>query len=243
MPLPYQVAAEALRAEMSRVEVISNNLVNAVTAGYRRAQLVSAPFAARLGSGDVQLAGASPAMTSSASTVTDFSQAALRQTGDPHHLALTSAGFFEVREGEQLLYSRGGVFQRDEGGRLINAHGQILQGEGGDVVLKSELFQIDRDGTVIEDGRAVTRLRVVDFANRAALLRSAGGSFDAATQSATPVKTESVRQGALEDSNVSSSTEMVQLMEALKHFEFGQRIVQSQDEMLDRSIRKLGDLQ
>lgn len=241
MPVPYQTAVEALRAESARVEMISNNLVNASSHGFKRGLLTSAPFANSLSTLAAGSATGHLAPAAVSAVATDFAQGPLTETGNVNHLAIVGSGFFEVRSGTQVLYTRSGAFRRDESGRLVNAQGMALQGEGGDIVAKTDRLRIERDGTVLDGDHAIGRLRVWDFPNKAGLQRMGGSGFDALGQLPVAATASSVRQGFLEASNVTSSTEMVQLMEAMKRFEFGQRIVQSQDDMMDRAIRRIGE--
>lgn len=243
MPVPYQIAVDALQAESARVEMISNNLVNSATAGFKRGLLTSGTFADNVAALASRSASNRSTQPATGLAATDFSQGPMTETGDLNHLAIVGPGFFEIRSGEQVLYTRAGAFRRDDRGRLVNAQGFAVQGEGGDIMLKSDKFRIERDGTVTDGERAVSRLQVIDFSNKAALQRVGASNFDARGQVGTSVKSPSVRQGFLEASNVSSSTEMVQLMEAVKRFEFGHRIVQSQDDMIDRAIRRIGESQ
>jgi flagellar basal-body rod protein FlgG len=243
MPIPYQIAVDALQAESARVEMISNNLVNAASAGFKRGLLTSSPFADNLAE-LASRAGINRATPLSVDSVaTDFSQGTMTDTGDLNHIAIVGPGFFEMRSGTQVMYTRAGAFRRDDRGRLVNSQGYALQGDGGDIMIKSDKFRIERDGMVTDGDRAVARLQLMDFSNKAALQRVGASNFDALGQGGFSVKSPSVRQGFLEASNVSSSTEMVQLMEAVKRFEFGQRIVQSQDDMIDRAIRRIGESQ
>jgi flagellar basal-body rod protein FlgG len=88
----------------------------------------------------------------------------------------------------------------------------------------------------------VGQFKAVRFDDSTALARLGGGLLQPAS-TATPADAEaSFRQGHVESSNVSSMTEMVQLVETMRHFEAGQRVAQAYDEMLDKAFRKLGDL-
>ncbi len=241
MPVLYPLAVEALRAEQARVEALSSNLVNSVTTGYKRSVPVVS-FSDSL-SALVQNARATVRPGTTPTVATDFAAGVLTETGDKNHFALIGPGFFEVRDADQTLFTRAGAFRRDDRGRLVTGAGLALQGDRGDIVLQSDRFEVQRDGTVVDGDRAIGRIRVVDFADRALLQRVGGASFLAKAQVAHDIKTPTLRQGFLEASNVSTSTEMVQLMEAVKRFEFGQRVFQTQDDMLDRSIRRIGESQ
>jgi flagellar basal-body rod protein FlgF len=235
MPMPYDIAVQALQAESARVRALSQNLVNAASTGYKR-ELTATGFAQALAGGSAALPGA---QATTAAAMTDFRQGMLRHTGEPAHLALDGPGFFEVRLGSSVLYTRAGGFTRDTTGRLVDAQGHALQAANGDLVLRGTTFRVERDGTVLEDGQPVARLRVVDFADRSVLRRAGAASFSGGD--ARPVATVAVRQGELETSNVTTSHEMVQLMEAVKRFEFGHRVVQTQDDLLEKAVRRLSE--
>lgn len=241
----YQIAVEALKSENARVEMISSNMVNAVTPGYKRGLLTGAVFANKLDhmSAKDKISLSAPSTALGSVVGTDFTPGALNETGNPHHIAIQTNGFFEVRAGNQVLYTRAGVFHSDERGRLVTSQGHILQGESGDVVTSTDQFRLLRDGTLIEGDRAITRLKLVDFQDKRQLSRVGGAAFEAGNQQPFDVKAPAFRQGFLEASNVTTGAEMVQLMEALKRFEFGQKIVHSQDDMMDRAIRRIGDNQ
>lgn len=220
----YETATLAMQIESARLRTISQNLANAGSAGYKR-ETDGAAFA--------QLLAATPAAG------TDFAQGTLRSTGDPAHLALDGPGFFELRRGDSVRYSRAGAFVRDVQGHLVDGAGYRLQAQGGDLVLRAPGWRIERDGTVIEDEQPVARLRVVDFESTASLRRAGAASF--AGEGARPAREPSVRQGALENANVAGADEMVRLMETMRRFEFAQRVVQTQDELIDKAMRRLSE--
>jgi flagellar basal-body rod protein FlgG len=225
------VAAVSMGLEMQRIETSAHNIANATTAGFKR-QLDLA-FAAEAGSGaaDVPVAA-------------DLTQGRLSQTSDPHHLAITGPGFFAVRNGADILYTRGGAFSRDGEGRLVTAEKWVLQGDGGDVVVKPGEFRVAADGTVIQEDRAIDRVRLVDFAEKGALARSPIGGFVAlAGKEGHRVDDAVIRQGYLEMANVDLGHEMLRMMESYRRFEFGQRLIQTYEDMIGGAVRRLGDLQ
>lgn len=225
----FASALQALHNESAQVRLAGQNLVNAAATGYRR-EVAGAGFAQAL-------AGA--AASAPAAAATDFRAGPLRATGDPAHLALEGPGFFELRRGDSVLYTRAGAFTRDAGGRLVDASGHALQAGSGDLVLRGTEWRVERDGTVLDDGQAVGRLRIVDFADRTGLQRAGAATFTGS--GAERVAMPSVRQGHLEASNVDTSAEMVRLMESLKRFEFGQRVVHTQDDLMEKALRRLSE--
>jgi len=236
------IAAIAMGLEMRRVETVAHNISNATTPGFKRqldgALSASAAAASVIaGPEDEQVIGAA------ARAVTDFSQGKLNRTDNPLHLALSGPGFFVVRTGQEIAFTRGGIFTRDAEGRLVTPQGAVLQGDGGDVAVRSESFRVTADGTVIEDQRPVARVSVVDFLDRAALTRGPGGAFRASEAQQTRVDDPVVRQGFLETGNVDLGHEMVRMMEAFRRFQMHQKLVQGHDEMIGGAVRRLGDLQ
>lgn len=261
------IAALTMRTEMSRVEAAAHNVANATTAGFKRQLSVAnaasaaasastaSPFNALLqqaqNAADVKAAGLmnqTAALTASntASDVihTDLAAGKLSATGNPLNLALAGDGFFTVRQGDQVLYTRAGNFERAADGRVVTPQGAVLQLDGGDLITSGADFTVLADGTVLEGQRPLGRLQLVQFADAALLKRSGSGSFSADASNATAASANTlVKQGFLEMANVDVGHEMVQLMETMRRFELGQKIALAHEDMMDRAIRRLGDLQ
>jgi flagellar basal-body rod protein FlgG len=159
---------------------------------------------------------------------------------------LEGPGFFELAGAEGPLYTRQGDFHLDARGRLVNAGGMAVMGTGGEIFLLGGEHKIERDGRIFEDGKQVAQLRIVDLHQPDALLKAGNGLYAAPAggppaQIAADAQTQ-VRQGHLENSNVQSVSEMVRLIETLRHFESQQKVIQGYDEMLERAIRSLGEV-
>jgi len=171
----------------------------------------------------------------------DFSFGKLVETGNPYDLALSGEGFFVVRTAAGTLhYTRDGQFSRDPDGRLVDARGSVLQADGADLVLRSSRAEILADGVVLEDGEPVARLDVVEIADRARMTPAQRGGFVAPLESVQTLATPSVRQGAMEMSNVSTAAEMVSIMAALRRAEAGQRLAMVYDDLMGRVITTFG---
>jgi flagellar basal-body rod protein FlgG len=237
------VAAIAMGMEMRRVETIAHNIANATTPGFKR-QLDGALAATAAASSTVVAPdGGEEEVGLAARPVSDFADGKLSRTDSPLHLALSGPGFFVVRTGSGLAYTRGGVFTRDAEGRLVTPQGGVLQADGGDLALRSDTFTVTVDGTVIEEQRPVARLMVADFRDRTQLSRGPGGVFLAPEEGQLRIDAPVVRQGFLEMGNVDLGHEMVRMMEAFRRFEMNQRLVQGHDDMIGGAVRRLGDLQ
>jgi flagellar basal-body rod protein FlgG len=229
-----KAAAASLTADMNRMTSISQNLVNGTTAGYKRELPPASAFAQQMADAVDVDAMAEPALT-------DQRLGSLRPTGNPLDLAIDGEGFFELQSDGRPVYTRRGDFRLDAYGRLVAQTGEPVQGLGGAIQMPSADARIDRDGRVFEGDKQVAQIKVVRFADTKQLVRLSGTVFDAgaAAQAAEPAGR--LRQGHLEASNVNNATEMVKLIETVRHFEATQKIVQGIDEMHERALRKLGE--
>lgn len=162
-------------------------------------------------------------------------------TGNPDDLALTHNGFFLVTSPHGQVYTRQGSFHRDSDGRLVTAQGWPVQAEGGgDIVLKDGDFKIDPDGAITKDGQPVAKLAVMDFAGPKVFADAQDGYLTADGSNMTPVEAPGIRQGALESSNVSTGSEMVAMMEALRRAEAAQRLITVYDDLMGRALSTFG---
>ncbi|MDB5856573.1 MAG: hypothetical protein JWQ76_262 [Ramlibacter sp.] len=244
------VTLQAMQSDMSRMERVAMNLANVQTPGYKREVIAEGAFTQALrtqGLADAQQAGAV-----ATAVHLDMRQGTMKTSAQGLDLALSGSGWFEVLTEQGPAYTRLGNFRRDAQGRLVTAQGLPVAGTGGEIQLPEGPVSIDAAGRIFEavagDGKAakarsepLAQLKVVAFEEAAAARRLGNGlvAFPGATPRAEG-GTE-VRQGYLENANVSSMQEMVQLMQTMRHFESLQKVALSYDEMLGNAIRKLGE--
>lgn len=231
---PVATITAALQADAEVVRLISQNIANSSTAGYRRA----VPTAV---AGDAEQMPALAAAAPQVAAFTDFTAGTLASTGAPFDLAIAGSGFFVVStlDGEQL--TRRGDLRVSPEGTLVTQLGEAVLGERGAISVTDGAFVVASDGTVSINGAAVDRLRLVEVAAGAQLVPNGRGSY--AVPAGTPVREDgasTVRQGFLETSNVAPVTEMIRLMEAMRHFETAQRFARGYDDMLGLAISELG---
>jgi flagellar basal-body rod protein FlgG len=238
MDLLLSAVLGSMHADMARLERVAMNIANAQTTGYKREVLAQAPFAARVEAG-----------AAAVSVLTDARPGTLRPTGQPLDLALAGPGWFEVATPQGLAYTRQGNFRLDAQGRLVTQQGHPVLGAGGDIVLLQAAPVIDANGRVFESAAAAGRqttplaqLRVVRFAPGVTSERLGDGLVLLQGEPvAVPDGEMQLRQGFLENSNVSPMHEMVRLLESVRHLEAMQKVALGYDEMLGTSIRKLGE--
>jgi len=230
MPDGLEIAARIMSDDLYRLNVISQNLANAGTTGYKKEMVVARPFLDYL---QKNLPVNMPAL----STVVDPRQGALTQTGQALDLAIEGRGFFELQGSEGPLYTRQGSFRLDGRGRLVTPSGAPLMGVGGEIVLNGTQPNIDRQGRVLEGERVVAQLKVVDFGNARQLTPLGGGLYGATGRPELLTEAFLERQGYLEASNVATLPEMVGLIALARRFEAASRVAQGYDGMLGAALR------
>jgi flagellar basal-body rod protein FlgF len=219
-------AAHALSYYERRQEVVANNLANADTNGFRAERVF-----ARLLEGELPVID----------TRTDFQAGALKQTGNPLDIALGGEGFFvvETPEGERL--TRGGSFQLDAERRIVDAHGNPLMGEDGPITVPMGAIAVDDRGTISVEGREVARIRL-EKVPRGTALQHAGGTQFLPDEARAPLEPGErvVRQGYLEDSNVSTVGSMVDMISIQRAYAAVQRTITTLDGVRGTIANELG---
>jgi flagellar basal-body rod protein FlgF len=231
----------SMQQDKARLDQVALNLANVTTPGYKRQVVVARPFAETLH--DVQA-------NQRLSLMTDSRAGTIKHTGQPLDVALTGEGFFEVITDKGPAYTRAGNFGVDSRGRLVSAQGYQVMGKNGDIQLIGRSPLIDKAGHITEAASAggsasaipVGQLKVVRFENTHSLERL-GDGLVAAGEGMTVLDSAdvSIRQGATENANVNPTHEMVELIQAMRHFETMHRVVQGYDEMIGTAVRKLAE--
>jgi flagellar basal-body rod protein FlgF len=224
-------AAAALRYWERRQEVASNNLANVSTDGFKGQKVF-----ARM------IEGALPA----ADAVTDFTQGVLQPTNNPRDVALDGPGFLVVKTPNGDRYSRGGSLQVDADGDLADASGNKVQGESGPIRISlpgsAEVgaISIGRDGTVSVDKADVGRLRIETIPEKTTLLAEGKGLFipPAARKRMDP-DAQIVRQGSLEQSNITPISEMVDMISIQRAYTAVQKAVTTLDTVREIATTEL----
>jgi flagellar basal-body rod protein FlgF len=239
-------AAAAMHAQGERLTVLANNLANVTAAGYKADhpeffQLLTSPRAAGLIS--PISSAAPPELPGEVHTRTEFSTGPLRETGNPLDVALEGRGFFVVRTDAGQRLTRAGTFTRSADGTLATPDGAAVLGVGNQPVALPEgrRVEIDERGNVNVDGAQVATLLILDAPNLEGLRKEGGTRFVAPDDLAlTPAQDTTVRQGAIELSNVNPILTLVEMIDALRVYEAAQRSAHSVDETLQRAVNEVG---
>ena len=230
------ITQAGLLSDVEQLRVLSHNLANATTLGFRRDVAVARPFDTHL-----DQAGVGAGLSTTSATDIDRTPGALRHSGNPLDVALEGDGYFVLQSQAGTVFSRQGNFQVDSRGRLMGASGSAVLGASGEVALSQAEPRIDQAGNIWEGDKLIDTLRVVRFSPDAQLTSLGSGTYASDAASLQDVEMPRVRQGYVEASNVVPMREMVRLIETMRHFEAGQRVVRSYDDMMDRAFSLLGE--
>jgi flagellar basal-body rod protein FlgG len=248
------VAKTGLDAQQTRMSVISNNLANVNTTGFKRGRAVFEDLlyqnvrqAGAQSSEDTQLPSGLSLGTGVRTVATQklFTQGNLVQTGNSLDIAVEGRGFFEIlRPDGSLAYTRDGSYQLDRDGQMVTSNGYVLQ-PGITIPPNTQSITIGEDGTVsvLEAGNSapsqIGTLQLVDFINPAGLQPIGQNLFmetasSGSPQSGTPGLDGLGRlvQGALETSNVNTVEELVNMIETQRAYEMNSKAISTADQML-----------
>jgi flagellar basal-body rod protein FlgG len=255
------VAKTGLEAQQTRMQVVSQNLANVNTTGYKRQR---AMFEDLLYQNVVQSGGATSQQTQAptglnlgtgvhvVATDHQFAQGNLVTTGNQFDLAIQGRGFFEILlpDGTQA-YTRDGTFQINADGALVTSSGYAVQ-PAITIPPGAQAVTIGTDGSVsaLLPGQAnaaqVGTLQLTDFVNPAGL-QSRGQNLFRETVSSGPPQPGTpglnglgtIGQGSLETSNVNVVEELVSMIETQRAYEMNSRAIETADQMLQHLTNSL----
>ena len=248
-------AATGMAAQELSVQVISNNIANLRTTGYKKqtaefqdliyqhiarvgaqasAQGTILPIGIDIGGG-VKTVGTPRSMT----------QGTLSQTGNDLDLAITGEGFFKILMPDGTFqYTRDGTFQMDNTGRIVNAQGNpvqptitIPQNSSGLTVNSQGQVSVTQAGTTTST--IIGTIGLTRFVNKAGLLPVGNNNFTDTPSSGTPQDGTatldgygSLNQGSLEQANVDVVSEMSDLIAAQRAYEMNAKVISAADQMM-----------
>jgi flagellar basal-body rod protein FlgG len=250
------IARTGLDAQQTQLDVISNNLANVSTNGFKRSRAVfedllyqtmrqpgaqssqqtQVPAGLQLGT------GARPV-----STARIFTQGNLQKTDNTLDLAIQGNGFFQVLLPDgTTAYTRDGSFQKDNQGQIVTSDGYPLQ-PNITIPANALSMSIGTDGTVTitQPGSAaatqIGSIQLATFINPAGMLSMGQNLFQETAASGTPTPNTPgtngagiVNQGYVETSNVNVAEELVTMIQTQRAYELNSKVVSTSDAMLGR---------
>lgn len=248
-----RTAASGMSAQQLYIDLVAHNLANVNTTGFKkgRAEFEDLLYQTLKPAGGVEAQGSAPTPlqvghgTKLVAAAKIYSQGDSEVTGNPLDVAIEGDGFFQIQLPDGTTgYTRDGSFRIDSEGRLVNAHGYAMLPEVA-VPEDTESVLINGQGQVFvrqagsESVTDLGQLLLSRFVNPAGLEATGGNLLRQSPASGTPILGApgelgigTVKQGALERSNVSVVEEMINMIVAQRAFEINSKAIRSADDLL-----------
>jgi flagellar basal-body rod protein FlgG len=259
--------ASGMLYQNRNLNVISNNMVNVSTPGYKSDKLVSTTFKEELLYRNGNRDKSSPAavgtvsrIRASRSTETSYEQGAMEETNGILDFALTKPGFFTIEDAAgNHIYTRNGSFRLDDEGYLCqSSSGRVLGEDGNPIELPTDHFTVDKSGNIYEEplkGLGVSedgtggdsesgepvflgKIGVVDFADYTQLAKGDNGTFTAAGEPAAV--DGGIQWKVLERSNIDPIEEMTSMMSSQRASQSAAQVLKMYDQLMGKIVSDIG---
>lgn len=254
-------AATGMDVQQVKAEILSKNLANASTPGYKKdgIQVQSFPELLLIQQGGPKRGDGIPAVNRGIGTMpsgariervfTEYTgSGGVKETRNPTDMMIEGPGFFAVNvptreDPERVCYTRNGAFKVDEEGYLVAFGNYHVLGEAGPIRVGNGDFKVSYDGTVESGGVQVDKLRLVEFDDPGVLSKETDSIFvDTAGGAGRQAESTTVRQGFLEMSNTDAVEMIAGMIELMRIYEANQRLIREHDELLGKAVNQVGSL-
>lgn len=218
-----------------RLEIISNNIANVSTPGFKVSRPVFNAFTGEDESGNEMLQNTFVSMYDS---YLNFAAAPLLETGSNLDFAIEGEGFFVVSTNDGPMYTRNGKFTISQDKKLVTLEGYPVLGKGGEINVDGQEINVENDGSVFVDKAFIDVIKIVDFKDKKPLRNYGKNLFtntDAGNGEITP-ENSTIRQGYQEASNVDIMREMIEMINTVRAYEAYTKIGESLDDVLGKLI-------
>ncbi|RDU22722.1 flagellar basal-body rod protein FlgF [Anaerosacchariphilus polymeriproducens] len=248
--------------QQNRLDVITNNLANSATTGYKKEGTTSQTFKDVLAykikdSSEYNISRPLGTMSMGVKigeNYTDYGQGAFRVTDNDLDLALDGDGFFAIsftgKNGEtSVKYTRDGSFTMNKDGYLVTKDGDFVLNQNGAMNSNANSriqldpnaeVKIDASGNIYQNNQFVAQIGVADFPDYNYIEKYGENLYQLAQGGTIQESTAFVNQGILETSNVNVVSEMVEMIEISRAYESNQKLIQTIDGTLDTAVNQLG---
>ena len=245
MENPTYIALSRLDAQQRTMDVIAGNIANANTVGYKTERVLFSDFLVRQQDARTAPGGEVLSFTQDRATYRDHSAGSLTQTGNPLDLALGGSGYFSVQTPNGARLTRAGRFGLLADGTIADSSGNaLLDTAGSPIQLPSgdSRIQIASDGTISGESGRIAKVGVVEVSDVNQLFPEGGKLFRSDT-TPQPAAQPKIVQGSVEESNVQPITELTQMMQTERNFQFVSQFVQSESDRQQSTIDKITQMQ
>ncbi len=247
-------AATGMNVQTKKLDVISNDLANVATTAYKKDTTIIASFPQVLASRIDDMQNHTPnngtignmSLGAKVDEVyTNFIQGSVIKTDNMLDVAIQGEGFFAVQTPGGVLYTRDGNFSVNQEGQVVTKEGYfVLSQEGIPLELGQDFLSnggtvvIKEAGEVYRGNEFIDTLALIRFEDPKTLTKVNDNLYEAAAPG-TPAPGSFI-QGFLEASNVNPVTAMVDMITVSRAYEANQKVIQTQDTLLDKTVNELG---
>ena len=250
--------------QMHRLDVLTNNLANSATNGFKKegatTQAFDSMYADRIKDSSSyylnQRIGSISLGAKIGENYTDYSQGSLNETENDTDFAIGGDGFFAIaftnKAGESSIkYTRDGAFVLNTEGYLMTKDGDYVLNRNG--ALNSDLnqnnyirldpnqpFTVDTQGNIFQNNAFAGQIGVVSFEDYNYLEHYGENMYQLVDGGQVTDTNVEVYQGVLEMSNVNVVSEMVEMITVSRAYESNQKVIQTIDATLDKTVNNLG---
>ncbi len=248
-------SALGMTTQMKLLDVVSNNIANANTTGFKRDIAVTSSFSEEL---EKRLDDREMFLDRHANPVgkityglfvnsvhTDFAIGNMQSTGNPLDLAISGDGFYSVsvtdRDGNTTeKYTRDGGFVLSYDRKLVTKEGNVVNGLSGPITLPDGQISFTEQGQIYVNGEYVDTLKLVNIDNPDTLRKQGDNLYDVTDDTKVSGFRSAIMQGFVENSNVNPVREMVEMINITRNYEANQRMVTIHDNILGRAVSDIG---
>ena len=232
------IAVSGAQAELRKLDVISNNMANNNTPGFK---LDRVNFREVLAKSMVDDSQQDRRFVEVAGTHTDLAPGPLRATGNPLDLAIMGEGFLKIQtdRGERLV--RGGTFMQGSNGQLTTPQGHALLGSDGQPIAFAPNGVppvINASGDILVSNKVVGSLGLTEVKDTSALRKEEAGTFATDPANMKDPEGSELHQGYIEGSNGDAVRMMVSLVETQRHYDTLHRAIETYKD-LDMKVTRI----
>ncbi len=251
-------ASVGMITQMNKMDVVSNNIANANTTGYKKDEVITRSFKDELylRVNDENETGLPRSANSVGKLnlgnnidmiITDYTSGSMQKTESPLDLAISGDGFFSVNfvdtDGTvSEKYTRDGSFTLGPNGELLTSDSfAVLDQDGSPIVLPSgSVPSISKDGSIYANDEFLTKIKITAFEDQSYLRKYGSNSYNLLDGATTKPFTGNVEQGYIEMSNVNSVKEMVDMITLSRAYEASSKALQAHDSIMQRTANDVG---
>jgi len=253
-------AATGMMAQQYNIDVISNNLANVNTPGFK--QLI--PIFKNLSDIDLKeknknednfanqdnTIGTLSSGSVLDSTILDLQQGAMKKTDNKLDFAISGDGFFAVGTQNGDSYTRNGSFVLDNDGNLVTKDGNPVLSQSGSAIkiditgtnTSINKLSVKEDGTLLLNNKKIDKLKIMDFDKPADLMAIGNSLYKPVNSGISPKEATNckIEQGFVEGSNSNTIESMINTISASRTYETLAKVVKTTEMTLEKSVNDVG---